>query len=281
MAASAPGFACPWLRTGKSVAVAVMCTLLAGGMTACENGPKTQRPDPVASLGDVDAVLRVADSLRDRGELTYAVAMYQQAASKTNDPAVLVKLGRALFENGAIERSAGVFRRAVSKAPDYPDALLGLGTAYLQLGEIEKSIRYLDQLMEQGNSRDLRRFSALGAALDQAGRHGEAVAIYKEGLSIEPENLDLKSNLALSYAVNGRYDDGIKEMREVTEDLDAQRAHHRIMVLILALSGQSREAISYGVRRLGQAETQDLLTQASSARSLTDAADRARAIGAS
>lgn len=256
--------------------------ILIGGLAACGgDNPKTQRVDPVASIDDVDAVLRLADNLRDRGELTYAIAMYQQAASKTDDPAVLVKLGRALGANGATERAAGVFRRAVSKAPDYPDALLGLGIAYLQLGEIEKSIQYLDQVVKQGDSSDIRRYSALGAAFDLAGRHAEALATYKAGLEIEPEHLDLKSNLALSHAINDRYDEAIKVMREVTESLDAQRAHQRNMVLILALAGRDREAVALGVRQLGQTETQDVLAQASSARGLTNGADRARAIGAS
>ncbi|MGI9450212.1 MAG: tetratricopeptide repeat protein [Geminicoccaceae bacterium] len=269
-------------RSCLSVKSVVVSAVLVAGLAACGGGgPKTQRLDPVASTGDVDAVLRLADNLRDRGELTYAIAMYQQAASKTDDPAVLVKLGRALSANGAIERAAGVFRRAVSKAPEYPDALLGLGTAYLQLGEIEKSIQYLDQVVKQGKSTDLRRYLALGAAYDLAGRHDEARVTYEAGLKIEPEHLDLKSNLALSHSINDRHDQAIKVMREVIESLDAQRAHQRNMVLILALAGRDREAVALGVRQLGQSETQDVLTQASSARGRTSGAERARAIGAS
>lgn len=271
-----------WQRTFLCLKSVMVCAVFVSGLSGCGgDNPKTQRVDPVASGTDVDAVLRLADNLRDRGELTYAIAMYQQAASRTADPAVLVKLGRALSANGATERAAGVFRRAVSRAPDYPDALLGLGTVYLQLGEIEKSIQYLDQLVKQGKSTDMRRYSALGAALDLAGRHDEALATFEAGLEIEPENLDLKSNLALSHAINDRHDEAIGMMREVIESLDAQRAHQRIMVLILALAGQDREAVALGIRRLGQTETQDVLAQASSARGLTNGADRARAIGAS
>lgn len=257
----------------------LMLLAVSVGLGACGSEPSaTQRAEPVAGSDDIEAALRLADNLRDRGELTTAIAIYQQAANRTDDAEVLVKLGYALSANGAKEQAAGVFRRAVSKAPEHPEALLGLGIAYLELGEIEMSIQFLNQLVEQGNSDNLNRFSALGAAFDIAGRHDEALATYQEGLEIEPENLDLKSNLALSHAVNNRFDEAISTMQEVTSSLDAERSHQRNMVLILALAGKNREAVSLGYRRLGENETRDVLTLASTARGLTSPADRARAM---
>jgi Flp pilus assembly protein TadD len=178
-----------------------------------------------------------------------------------------------------VERAAGVFRRAVLLVPDDPDALLGLGTSYLRLGDVEKSIRYLDQLVNQGDSRNVNHYAALGAARELAGQHEQALDAYRAGLKIQPANLDLKSNLALSYALNDRHDEAIRIMRDVTESLEVQRAHHRNMVLILALAGREREAVAVGLRQLGATETQDVLAQAASARGLTNSRDRARAIG--
>ncbi len=268
----------------RGMKLILICMLLASGLAGCGGSadPKlTERADPVASLDDVDRVLRLADNLRERGELTYAIAMYQQAASRTDNPDVLVKLGWTLFEHGATERAAGVFRRTVSRTPDHPDALLGLGITYLDLGDVDKSIQFLDQLVRQGKGNDLRRFSALGAALDLAGRHDEALATYKAGLAIEPGHLDLKSNLALSYALDNQHAVALDLMREVTDSLDVQRAHQRNMVLILALAGQNREAVTLGLRQLGETETRGVLAQASSVRGLASSADRARALGAS
>ena len=96
-----------------------------------------------------------------------------------------------------------------------------------------------------------------------------------------PGDLDLKSNLALSYAFYDRHVEAITLMREVTDALDAKRSHHRNMVLILALAGQDRDAVATGRRLLGENETRDVLAQAASARQLPTGADRARAIGLS
>lgn len=251
-----------------------------GSLAGCSStgSEVTRQQEPIAAANDINSALRLADNLRDRGELTTAIAIYQQAANRADGPEILVKLGYTLLQNGATERAGGVFRRALSQAPDHPSALLGLGTAYLQLGEIERSIQYLTQLVEQGNSNDIRRYSALGAALDLAGRHDQSLSTYKAGLEIEPGNLDLKSNLALSHALSDRHEEAITTMREVTNSLNAQRAHQRNMVLILALAGQNREAVSLGFRQLGETETRDVLAQASTARGLTTAADRARAM---
>lgn len=271
-----------WRRPLGSLIKVVMCMTVTVGLAGCGGSPQvTARAEPVALTDDIEKVVRLADTLRNQGELTTAIAIYQQAASRTDDVNILIKLGQALAAHGATERSAGVFRRAVSKSPDHPDALLGLGIAYLELGEFEKSIQFLDQLVKQGNSNNLLRFSALGAAHDLAGNHEMALATYREGLTIEPRNLDLKSNLALSHALSNRHGEAIQLMREVTNSIDSQRSHHRNMVLILALAGQNREAVSFGVRQLGKTETQEVLTQASAARGLATPADRARALGAS
>ncbi|MGI9435285.1 MAG: tetratricopeptide repeat protein [Geminicoccaceae bacterium] len=254
--------------------------LLLANLIGCASEPKVTRPvEPKASVEDVDSLVRLGDYLQERGELSTAIALYQRAANSSEDVGKLIKLGRALANAGATERAAGAFRRAVSLQPDNPDALLGLGTAFLQLGEIEKSIFYLEQLVEQGDGTDSVRYAALGAALDLAGDHKRAVAIYKEGLEHAPGSLDLKSNLALSFALNDRPQEAIDMMRAVTNSLDAERPHHRNLVLVLALAGKHREAVTTGLRLLGEAETQDVLAQASSARGLTNGADRARAIG--
>lgn len=267
---------CGILGATKSLLVCgVLVSVLAGCSSITSN---TQRAEPVAKSEDVESALRLADNLRDRGELTTAIAIYQQAANRTDNVEALTKLGHALSANGAKEQAAGVFRRAVSKAPEDPEALLGLGVAYLELGNVDRSIHYLDQLIQQGNSSNLNRYSALGAALDIDGQHDRALATYQAGLEIEPNNLDLKTNLALSHALNDRFDAAINVMSEVTESLDAQVSHQRNMVLILALAGKSREAVAMGYRRLGENETRAVLSQASAARGLTNAADRARAM---
>jgi Flp pilus assembly protein TadD len=245
-----------------------------------DSNPKVTRPvEPKASTEDVESLVRLGDYLLERGELSTAIALYQRAANNSEDIGKLIKLGRALANAGATERAAGTFRRAVSLEPENPDALLGLGTAFLELGEFEKSILYLDQLVKQDDGTDSVRYAALGAALDLAGDHARAVTTYRAGLEVAPDNLDLKSNLALSFALNDRHQEAIDLMREVTDSLDAHRSHHRNYVLVLALAGKDREAVSTGLRLLGETETQNVLAQASSARGLSNGAERARAIG--
>ncbi|MEZ5932768.1 MAG: tetratricopeptide repeat protein [Alphaproteobacteria bacterium] len=267
-------------RAWRSLAPAVLLTL---GLGACAGDQsKVTRPvEPVAESQDVASLVRLADGLHERGELTTAIALYQRAAASSEDARELVLLGRALQEAGANERAAGAFRRALSRDPENPDALLGLGVAYLSLGQIDKSIQYLQELVNPGKGSDTVRYAALGAALDIAGRHDQAVAIYTAGLEVVPDDLDLKSNLALSYAFYDRHVEAINLMIDVTDALEARRSHHRNLVLVLALAGQDRDAVATGLRLLGEKETQDVMAQAASVRQLSNGADRARAIGLS
>lgn len=259
------------------------CTLLAIGLSACGGGnPKlTREAEPLATGEDVAQIIRMADGLKESGQLATAIAMYQRAAANSDDAKVLILLGRTFAEAKAYERASGAFRQALSREPDNPDALLGLGTSYLSLGQVNKSIQYLEQLVDQGNGEDPLRYAALGAALDIAGRHEQAVATYTAGLEAVPDDLDLKSNLALSYAFYDRHGEAINLMIEVADALEAGRSHHRNLVLILALAGQDGDAVTTGLRLLGEGETRDVLAQAASVRQLPSGADRARAVGLS
>lgn len=263
------------LRAVKITRSAACLILLTLGLSACGSTKSVQVTEENVPL------IRLADGLRDRGELPTAIAIYQRAASQSQDAGELISLGQTLAEAGASEQAAGAFRRALARAPENPDALLGLGTSLLATGDIDKSIQYLEQLVDQGRSSDTVRYAALGAALDIAGRHEQAVATYTAGLEVAPGNLDLKSNLALSYAFYDRHVEAINLMIEVTDALEASRTHYRNHVLVLALAGQDHEAASTGVRMLGEKETQDVMAQAATVRQLPRGADRARAIGLS
>ena len=95
---------------------------LALGLGACAGGSQqvTRQPEPLAESQDVAALLRLADGLREQGQLTTAIALYQRAAVASGDAAELVLLGRALAEAGADELAAGAFRRALSREPENP-----------------------------------------------------------------------------------------------------------------------------------------------------------------
>ena len=258
-----------------------LCAGLMIGLSACAGGGAHVTPayQPQASTQDIDALLRLGDGLLQRGETKTAIAMYQRAAIQSQDAKVLVRLGRALSRAGVHDQAAGAFRRALASEPGHPDALLGVGTSYLATGELDKSLQYLEQLLDQSDGSDPIPYRALGAALDVAGRNEQAVLTYKAGLERFPSDLDLKSNLALSYALYGRQVDAIELMIEVADALEANRDHHRNLVLVYALAGQDREAVVIGRRLLGDGDTRDVLRQAEGLRALQSGQDRARALG--
>jgi Flp pilus assembly protein TadD len=263
------------IALARPLAVAALLTI---GVSACSGNQQTvtPAPSPQASVQDVDALLRLGDGLRQRGELQMAVAMYQRAASQSQEPEALIRLGRTLSDLGVDDQAAGAFRRALAYDPNNPDALLGVGTSYLATGEVDKSIQYLEQLLDQTGGADPIPYKALGAALDVAGRNEQAVATYTKGIELFPDDLDLKSNLAVSYALYDRQVEAIGLMIEVTDALEVKRHHHRNLVLVYALAGQDRQAVQAGRRHLGDSETRDVLAKASSLRELRSGPERAK-----
>ncbi len=244
------------------------------------NGMSWSSPSqgPTGSSGDVGgSLVRLGDDLRSRGNLGGAIAFYQQAAARSKDADVLIKLGRVFGEVGAHDRAIGAFREALVREPDNGDALLGLGGALLNTGQIEDCITVLQQALD--SAREPRRYRALGAALDMAGRHEQAIQTYDAGLAEAPADLDLRSNLALSLALHGEPDRAIQIMRDVATAPSATGQHHRILVLVLALTGRETEALAIGQNLVGAGPTQLILAQAANAMQLADATERTRAIG--
>jgi len=184
-------------------------------------------------------------------------------------------VAEAALAGGNYEDAARLYEKAVEDDQNSASAYLGLGQAYMQLGQLARAefalrrAHELDHrsaevfnaqaalkleqlhpaeaitLYDKALSRDRKNLSALtgkAVALDFLSRHNEAQAIYQEALRNYPTNFVLLSNYALSQALSGQVGAGLKIMQELLRDPEMGDSVRGNMAIAYALDGRKREA---------------------------------------
>ncbi|AKO64921.1 hypothetical protein VI34_04205 [Methylophilales bacterium MBRSG12] len=77
--------------------------------------------------------------------------------------------------------------------------LLQLAIAYRENGDLEKSIKTFDEIIES-SSQNIDTYISYGFTLNKYEKYDLAISVYKMGLSIDPENFILNYNLGITYA---------------------------------------------------------------------------------
>lgn len=201
------------------------------------DGLRTTTPE-----GRFEQTLRIARATVREGDTQAALAMYREIIARySGEVAPRIEYGRLLAGLDQAERAAGAYRSALSLQPDNPRALRGFAAAQLAMGNPNEAVTTLQRLADNGTP-DVADLNNLGIGLDMLGRHADAQNNYRRGLAIDPNDLDLQANLALSYALNGEYGQAISLIDQVVNAPLAGRWERHKQALIMALSGQEQEA---------------------------------------
>jgi Flp pilus assembly protein TadD len=245
---------------------------LAGGDNASHGDGA---PGPGA---DEAMLLRVAGDMESHGKIDAALPLYEQAAAvSADDTAAQIRLGDAYLRAGNASQAIKVYRAVLARASDNGGALLGLGTALVKTGDIDAAVPLLTKAAPLVNT--MSAYNRLGVAQTLTGNFADAQASFEVARSLAPDDLDVRTNLALAAALDGKQDTAIALMREVVAAPAAQARHRRTLVVVLGLSGRTAEASAAAPRELPAAEVKNLLARSQSIRLMTDARARAKALG--
>lgn len=252
------------LKTWPVRCLAATCLVLGG----CATPPVT---------ADGERLLRLAAEVDRRGDPSAAVALYERAAVLSNEsPEVMVQLGEARLASGDAAGAARAFRGILARRPGDPQALLGLGTALLQTGEVSRASDALAQAAPLIGT--ATAYNRLGTAAMLAGRAEEGLAALTHAHGLAPENLDIGTNLALAQALGGRSTEAIETIGRVVHSPLARPSHLRQQLLVLTLAGQEQR-VAAALPDLNAGERMSLIGKARAIKGLQDPADRARALG--
>lgn len=222
-------------------------------------------------------LLQLAQSVDERGDSASAVALYERAARLSPDSrGIQLALGNARLKQGDMQGATAAFRDVLTHHPDDAEGLLGLGTAALQSGEPHRAARLLAQAAPRiGTANAYNRW---GVAAAFAGEFPISADAFERATALAPENLDIRTNAALAWALLGEHDRAVTHIAQVTRSPLAQSRHSRQEALIRMLAGDA-DGARRALADLPAEQRISILTSAKAIQDIADPSARAKAMG--
>ncbi len=236
-----------YMRNAGRGFVLAACGLALLGLSACNNRATEEPvPDDEALLQQnqrASELVRIGNELRAKGDLISAAEVYSRAMRADPDsPLPPALLGDTLRRLKRYNEAEQVFAQALERNPYSGLSLQGYGILMIEKGQPESAIAALTNAVDE-EAADHRVFNVLGIAYDALGDHTQAQTQYMTGLAQAQGNRSLRNNMALSLALQERYEAAIEQMRQLIAADDSKDAPYRHnLALIYGLGGRIEEA---------------------------------------
>jgi Flp pilus assembly protein TadD len=226
---------------------------------------------------DQDGLMRVASDIEAQGQPAAALPIYERAAAASNDATTQSRLGDAYTRAGKTDQAIKAYRAALAVAPDNPDAMLGLGSALVKAGDPDGAVVVLEKVAP--TVKTMSAYNRLGVAQTLAGQFAQAHQSFEAASALAPDDLDVRTNLALAAALEGDETQAIDASRAVVTSPGAEARHRRNLMIVFGLLGRPDEGRAAAPKELSAAEVKKLLARATAIRAISDAKARAKALG--
>src|SRR5262249_43730403 len=184
-----------------------------------------------------------------------------------------LRLGDAYTRAGKPDQAIKAYRAALAVAPDNPDALLGLGSALVKAGDPDGAVVPLAKVAPIVNT--MTAYNRLGVAQTLTGQFAQAHQSFDAASALAPDDLDIRTNLALAAALDGQDTMAMDAARAVVTSPAAEARHRRNLMIVYGLLGRADEGRAAAPQGLSAAEVKKLLARATAIRAISDAKARA------
>ena len=192
--------------------------------------------------GEQDSLVRAGDRVSAAGDSSSAINVYKSALEK--NPAhklpIYLKLGEAYMNAERLDDAKKVYEEALP-FDENDEVKKQLGRLYLTTGQSDEAIAIFEKII-LAHKDDIKAYNGLGVAHDIQGEHNLAQSYYHKALQINDGNVQVKSNLGLSLAFEGKYAQALKLLQPIGEALGATSKQRHNLALVYALSGNHSKA---------------------------------------
>ncbi|MFH1571145.1 MAG: tetratricopeptide repeat protein [Gemmatimonadota bacterium] len=247
---------------------------------AAQAGPLA--PD-TSGGGETDLVrlVRQADYHASRGELSLAMARYEEALRAGAGAAVLNRLAELHLIAGSPERAVPLLQRSLAERPGQLPVYSRLGEAFLAMGRPDSAIYYVEEArrLAPGVS---SIHSSLGFLYLKTGDLGSARAHIDTALRLADQNPEAHRFLGLYYTEVDSLDSAIAQFARVVEFLPDDVEAYNNIAFLRARQQRYTEALEYYRRAKDRVSDANLLhainTNMEAVRAIMDGKMRARYI---
>jgi tetratricopeptide (TPR) repeat protein len=185
---------------------------------------------------------RQAETLFANGNYRGAVGLYERAAQKVDDLAVLGPLATCYLALGRYGEAETALTRILEKRPEQLPTIRLLAGLYQQSQHPEKAIPLFTRYLSLGKKLDPPTELQLANIYRQAGRYDDAVPYYQQAAQDPKQKIAATVALAELRSWQGRYDDAIALCRDVLQTDPANRDARLGLAHALSWAGRFKEA---------------------------------------
>ncbi len=237
---------------GSRARLLVLVSLLAlAGCSGSGSKGNTDKDRPMPGL-------RVAEEALRAGTPQIALQVAQTLLARNPDyvPALLAQ-GDAQTMLTRLDEANTSYQKALKLEPNSIHGKISLGRIRLATAPAE-AISLFEEVL-QTEPRNVTVLNDLGIAYDLLGQHDEAQGIYRRIDAISPNMTAARVNLALSLAMSGRANEGVRMMEPLANAADANDKMRHNYAAVLALAGREDDAESILSRDLSPTEIREAL----------------------
>ncbi len=223
-------------HTARFLMSAATTLILAATVAGCQTTAKS--PDITGSIG---SPLGARTEAADAGTRVPTDALGERFRANPRDADAALKYGQALRDNGQRSQAVAVYESGTLANPGNKQLLAAYGRALADIGNFKQAFDTLSLAHTPANP-DWRILSVQGTALDQMGRHDEARRYYASALKIVPDEPSVLSNLGLSYMLSKDLTKSEQVLRRAYAGAGADARVRQNLALIVGLQGRFAEA---------------------------------------
>lgn len=163
-------------------------------------------------------IIKADKELQDGAPKAALELLRHQLSLHPNSPETLTELGKVNAALGRNEAATIYFQQALKIKPHSLEANKGLAKLKLQKNPKEA----LEILLKLAKSypRDAQTLVDLGVSYDLVGQYTNAQEAYHQAMYIDPMLISAQSNLGLSYAFSGHYDEALALLAPLASTTD-------------------------------------------------------------
>ncbi len=206
---------------------------------SCTNQEELYSDSSSASL------LRIAESMQKSRDFETAKKLYQQIL-ETSPNHIEARLGLSTIytQEGKSTDAINLLEETLKLHPQNSSVLKALGKAYISTNNGEKGEKIYKQLYAL-QPEDVITLNGLGICSDLKSQHSQAQTWYRKALEKDPNNISVQSNFGLSLALEGRVEEGIKRLTQLSQQPKATPNVKHNLAVAYALAGDNQKANEY------------------------------------
>ena len=139
--------------------------------------------------------------------------------------------GKSLLEKGDIRRAIGLFEEAIEIDPDFGEAMVSLGRAYMAIGDEERAIEMFASGLKNDPLLPDMAYGNLGVIFANRGEFDKAIAYYRKGAEAAPDPTGAQINIGQTYLETDRPDSAVVVLKQALENLSDMKVAYRAALI--------------------------------------------------